>query len=56
MNGNTESPSPQHTDLDLYQPEQLVDALVDDQLQAVEAVRASRLQLAAAVRLSLIHI
>ena len=50
MNGNTESPSPQHTDLDLYQPEQLVDALVDDQLQAVEAVRASRLQLAAAVR------
>jgi N-acetylmuramic acid 6-phosphate etherase len=50
MTRNTESPSPQHTDLDLYQPEQLVDALVDDQMQAVEAVRASRLQLAAAVR------
>ena len=50
MSRDTESPSPLHTDLDLYQPEQLVDALVDDQLQAVEAVRASRLQLAAAVR------
>ncbi len=50
MTRNTESPSLLHTDLDLYQPEQLVDALVDDQLQAVEAVRASRLPLAAAVR------
>ena len=50
MSRNTESPSPLHTDLDLYATEQLVDALVDDQLNAVEAVRASRLQLAAAVR------
>jgi N-acetylmuramic acid 6-phosphate etherase len=50
MTVNTESPSALHTDLDLYSPEQLVDALVDDQLNAVEAVRASRLQLAAAVR------
>jgi N-acetylmuramic acid 6-phosphate etherase len=47
---STESPSPLHIDLDLYPAEQLVDALVDDQLNAVEAVRASRLQLAAAVR------
>lgn len=50
MAHTTESPSPLHADLDLYPTEQLVDALVDDQLNAVEAVRASRLQLAAAVR------
>lgn len=50
MARTTESPSALHTDLDLYTPEQLVDALVDDQLHAVQAVRASRLQLAGAVR------
>ena len=50
MAHTTESPSLLHTELDLYPTEQLVDALVDDQLNAVEAVRASRLQLAAAVR------
>ena len=49
MYGHTESPSTQHTDLDLYRPEQLIDALVDDQAVALDAVRAARLQLAAAV-------
>ncbi len=49
MHGHTESPSTRHTDLDLYRPEQLIDALVEDQAVAVDAVRAARLQLAAAV-------
>lgn len=50
MTSNTESPNPQHADLDRYPVEQLVDALVDDQLGAVNAVRASSAALAAAVR------
>ena len=50
MTSNTESPNPLHADLDLYPVEQLVDALVDDQINAVNAVRASRNELAAAVR------
>jgi N-acetylmuramic acid 6-phosphate etherase len=36
---NTESPSPQHTDLDLYATPDLVAAFVDDQMLAVQAVR-----------------
>ena len=47
---DTESPSAQHTDLDLYPAEQLVDALVDDQLNAVNAVRGASADLAGAVR------
>ncbi|MES2018189.1 MAG: N-acetylmuramic acid 6-phosphate etherase [Pseudomonadota bacterium] len=35
----TETPDPQHCDLDLYPTGQLVAALVDDQLNAVNAVR-----------------
>ena len=50
MTGTTESPSLQHTDLDLYGPQQLVDAFVDDQLQAVHAVRAGSADLARAVQ------
>ena len=50
MTSNTETPNPQHADLDLYPVEQLVDTLVDDQLNAVNAVRASSAALAAAVR------
>ena len=50
MNGTTESPSPLHADLDLYGPRQLVDAFVDDQLHAVNAVRASSADLARAVQ------
>ena len=50
MTSNTESPNPLHADLDLYPVEQLIDALVDDQINAVNAVRAARAELAAAVR------
>ncbi len=49
MNGTTESSNPLHADLDLYGPQQLVDAFVDDQLQAAHAVRASSADLARAV-------
>ena len=47
---DTESPSALHTDLDLYPAEELVAAFVDDQLAAVNAVKASCADLAAAVR------
>ena len=50
MTSNTETPNPLHADLDRYPVEQLVAALVDDQLNAVNAVRASSAALAAAVR------
>jgi N-acetylmuramic acid 6-phosphate etherase len=50
MTSNTETPNPLHADLDRYPVEQLVDALVDDQLGAVNAVRASSAALARAVR------
>ncbi len=46
---NTETPSSQHTDLDLYTVEELVDAFVSDQANAVGAVRAAAAQIAAAV-------
>ncbi len=49
MTSKTESPNPLHADLDLYPVEQLVDAFVDDQINAVNAVRAARLDLARAV-------
>ena len=50
MTSRTELPNPLHADLDLYPVEQLVDAFVDDQINAVNAVRAARLDLARAVR------
>ena len=46
---NTETPSRQHADLDLYSVEELVNAFIDDQAQAVSAVRAASQQIAAAV-------
>jgi len=45
----TESPSTQHPDLDLYASAELVAAFVDDQLLAVQAVRAAAPDLARAV-------
>jgi N-acetylmuramic acid 6-phosphate etherase len=45
----TETPSAEHTDLDLYPVPKLVAALVDDQLNAVNAVRGAAGQIAAAV-------
>ena len=50
MLGTTESPHPLHADLDLYGPQQLVDAFADDQLHAVNAVRAASADLARAVQ------
>ncbi len=49
----TETPSAQHADLDLYRDQQLIEALVDDQFDAVAAVRAAAPQIAAAVAASL---
>jgi N-acetylmuramic acid 6-phosphate etherase len=46
---NTESPSTHHTGLDLYATPELVSAFVEDQMQAVLAVRAAGLDLARAV-------
>lgn len=46
---HTEAPHPLHSDLDLYSTTQLVQALVDDQLEAVRAVRASSDALVAAI-------
>ena len=46
---NTETPNTSHTDLDLYDTGDLVNALVEDQLQAVQAVRAASPTLARAV-------
>ena len=46
---NTETPSTQHPQLDTYPTDQLVQALVDDQINAVNAVRAAGPQLARAV-------
>ncbi|WP_092945909.1 N-acetylmuramic acid 6-phosphate etherase [Roseateles sp. YR242] len=50
---NTETPSQQHPDLDLYDSAQLVQALVDDQQAALDAVRAAAPALAAAVEAAL---
>jgi N-acetylmuramic acid 6-phosphate etherase len=46
---NTETPSTRHPDLDLYDSPALVAALVDDQVHAVEAVRAAAADIARAV-------
>jgi N-acetylmuramic acid 6-phosphate etherase len=46
---NTESPNTQHTELDLYGTPDLVAAFVEDQMQAVHAVRAAGADLARAV-------
>ncbi len=46
---NTEAPSTNHTDLDVYATPELVLALVDDQLHAVEAVRRAGTAIALAV-------
>ncbi len=46
---NTEKVRTDHTQLDSYEPLELVQALVDDQLQAVNAVRAASDSLAQAV-------
>jgi N-acetylmuramic acid 6-phosphate etherase len=45
----TESPSTQHSQLDLYSVEELVDALVDDQALAAQAVKAASSSISAAV-------
>jgi len=50
---NTETPSSRHPDLDLYALPDLVDAFIEDQLQAVNAVRVAGPQLAAAVAAAL---
>jgi N-acetylmuramic acid 6-phosphate etherase len=50
MQGTTESPNPLHSGLDLYGPQQLIDAFVDDQLHAVHAVRAASADLARSVQ------
>jgi N-acetylmuramic acid 6-phosphate etherase len=49
----TETPSSQHQDLDLYPVAELVSALVDDQFEAVNAVRAAAPDLARAVEAAL---
>lgn len=46
---NTESPSTQHKDLDLYATADLVSVLIEDQVHAVNAVRAAGAELAGAV-------
>ena len=50
---NTETPDPQHAELDQYPTRELVDVLVDDQLNAVNAVRAAAGQITAAVTAAL---
>ncbi len=49
----TETPSSQHPDLDQYELPQLISAFVEDQLEAVAAVRAAGPQLALAVAAAL---
>lgn len=49
----TETPSTAHPDLDLYELPQLISAFVEDQLQAVAAVRAAEPQLVQAVAAAL---
>jgi N-acetylmuramic acid 6-phosphate etherase len=49
----TETPAARHTELDQYPTAELVNALVDDQLAAVEAVRAAASCIAAAVSAAL---
>ena len=49
----TETPSPAHAQLDQYTTAELVSALVDDQLDAVQAVRTAASAIAAAVNAAL---
>jgi N-acetylmuramic acid 6-phosphate etherase len=49
----TESPSPDHAQLDQYPTTELINTLVDDQANAVKAVRAAAPRLAAAVTAAL---
>ena len=49
----TETPSSAHPDLDLYELPQLVSAFIEDQVEAVDAVRRAGPQLAAAVAAAL---
>lgn len=49
----TEQPHPAHADLDTYPTEALVQALVDDQLQALAAVQAAAPRIALAVQAAL---
>jgi N-acetylmuramic acid 6-phosphate etherase len=53
MQNSTENPHPQHPDLDLYPVDRLVEVLVEDQLNAAQAVWAVRIRLAEAVRESI---
>ncbi|BCG03708.1 hypothetical protein PPGU19_082760 (plasmid) [Paraburkholderia sp. PGU19] len=53
MQNSTENPHPQHPDLDLYPVDRLVEVLVEDQLNAAQAVWAVRVRLAEAVRESI---
>ena len=46
---NTETPNQAHANLDLYSPIDLVSALADDQINAVNAVRAAAADIARAV-------
>lgn len=46
---NTETPASSHAELDLYPTDQLVSVLADDQINAVNAVRAAAPSIAAAV-------
>ena len=39
---NTERPSPRYTNLDLWEPADILDAMIEGQLAAVAAVRAVR--------------
>lgn len=45
----TETPSAQHTTLDLYSTDKLIEILIEDQFDAVHAVRAAAAQITAAV-------
>jgi N-acetylmuramic acid 6-phosphate etherase len=49
----TETPDPRHADLDLYATDELVAVLVDDQLNAVNAVRAAAPAITRAVQAAL---
>lgn len=49
----TEMPGTEHTELDLYPVERLIEVLIEDQFDAVRAVRAAAPQIGAAVRLAL---
>ena len=50
---STETPSPKHTELDLYPVAELVGALLDDQFEAVAAVRRAAPAIAAVVAAAL---